>query len=65
MRLYQIVYTRNAAGDIPNLKAASFGKKAQAMVGVPLENSHQAPPTFEKLQSNLAGVYSYQTPSGL
>lgn len=56
--MYQIVYTKNAVGDISNLKAANLDKKARALLEVLRENPYQTPPTFEKLQGNLAGAYS-------
>lgn len=56
--MYQIVYTKHAAGDVPKLKAAKLDKKALALIDVLRENPYQSPPTFEKLQGCLAGAYS-------
>ena len=56
--MYTIVYTKKAAADIPNLKAAKLGKKAKALIDVIRENPYQTPPPYEKLVGDLQGAYS-------
>ncbi len=55
---YRIVYTKAAAADIPNLKAAHLANKAKALLAVLAENPFQNPPPYEKLRGNLQGTYS-------
>ena len=56
--MYSIVYTKKAANDIPNLKAATLEKKAKALIDLIRENPYQTPPQYEKLQGDLQGAYS-------
>lgn len=56
--MYTIVYTKKAAADIPNLKAAKLDKKAKALIDVIRENPYQTPPPYEKLLGDLQGAYS-------
>lgn len=58
MVVYSIVYTKKAANDIPNLKAAKLEKKAKALIDLIRENPYQTPPPYEKLQGDLQGAYS-------
>ena len=39
--MYQIVYTKKAAEDIPKLKAAKLDKRAKALIEVIRENPYQ------------------------
>jgi toxin YoeB len=55
---YRIVYTKVAAADIPNLKAAHLAKKAQLLLGILADNPFQNPPPYEKLRGSLQGAYS-------
>lgn len=56
--MYSIVYTKKAANDIPNLKAAKLEKKTKALIELIRENPYQTPPPYEKLQGDLQGAYS-------
>ncbi len=56
--MYSIVYTKKAANDIPNLKAAKLEKKARALIDLIRENPYQVPPPYEKLQGDLQRAYS-------
>lgn len=56
--MYQIVYTKKAAEDIPKLKAAKLDKRAKALIEVIRENPYQIPPPYEKLMGDLQGAYS-------
>ena len=58
MVVYSIVYTKKAADDIANLKAAKLEKKAKALIDLIRENPYQTPPPYEKLQGDLQGAYS-------
>lgn len=55
---YKVVYTKNAAKDISNLKAANLSNKAQNLIELIKENPFQNPPPYEKLLGNLSGLYS-------
>ena len=54
---YKVVYTKNAAKDISNLKAANLANKAQNLIELIKENPFQNPPPYEKLLGNLSGLY--------
>ena len=56
--MYQIVYTKAAIKDIPNLKAAHLDTKAKALIDILRENPYQTPPSYEKLVGDLQGLYS-------
>lgn len=56
--MYQIKYSKTAVSQIPNLKSAKLDKKAQNLIALLKENPYQNPPTYEKLQGNLLGLYS-------
>ena len=55
---YKVVYTKNAAKDISNLKVANLSNKAQNLIELIKENPFQNPPPYEKLLGNLSGLYS-------
>lgn len=55
---YKVVYTKNAAKDISNLKAANLSNKAQNLIELIKENPFQNPPPYEKMLGNLSGLYS-------
>lgn len=55
---YKVVYTKNAAKDISNLKAVNLANKAQNLIELIKENPFQNPPPYEKLLGNLSGLYS-------
>ena len=55
---YKVVYTKNAAKDISNLKAANLSNKAQNLIELIKENPFQNPPPYEKLLGNLSELYS-------
>ena len=56
--MYSIVYTKKAAGDIPNLKSAKLDKKAKTLIELLRYDPYQSPPPYEKLQGDLLGAYS-------
>ena len=55
---YQIVYTKDAAKDIPKLKAAHLDAKAKALIELIRETPYKTPPAYEKLVGDLYGLYS-------
>lgn len=56
--MYEIVYTRTAAKDIPKLKAAHLDDKAKQLISILKQNPDQSPPSYEKLTGDLQGLYS-------
>ena len=56
--MYEIVYTRTAAKDIPKLKAAHLDEKAKELISILKQNAYQSPPSYEKLTGDLQGLYS-------
>lgn len=56
--MYRILYTKEAAKDIPKLKAAHLDKKAKALIDFIRETPYGTPPIYEKLVGDLAGMYS-------
>ena len=56
--MYTIVYTKKAAADIKNLKAAKLDGKAKALIEILREDPYRTPPPCEKLQGDLLGAYS-------
>ncbi len=55
---YQIVYSKTAVSQIKYLKASKLDKKAKNLIELIKENPYQTPPTYEKLQGDLFGLYS-------
>ena len=56
--MYQIVYTKTAVKDIPNLKSSHLDKNARALIELIRQNPFQNPPAYEKLVGDLKGLYS-------
>lgn len=56
--MYRIVYEKQAAKDIKNLKSAGLDKKAKALIDIIRMNPFQKPPAYEGLVGNLSGFYS-------
>ena len=56
--MYSIVYTKKAANDITNLKAAKLDSKTKSLIAILRENPYQTPPPYEKLLGDLQGTYS-------
>ena len=54
----QIVYSKTAVSQIKYLKASKLDKKAKNLTELIKENPYQIPPTYEKLQGELSGLYS-------
>lgn len=56
--MYRIVYAKQAAKDVKNLKAVGLDKKAKELIEVVRKNPFQNPPPYESLVGNLQGFYS-------
>lgn len=56
--MYRVVYEKQAAKDIKNLKSAGLDKKAKERIEVVRETPFQTPPSYEGLIGNLQGYYS-------
>ena len=55
--MYEIIYTKKAAADIPKLKAAKLDGKAKALIELIKQNPYQTPPR-ERLKGDLEGALS-------
>jgi Txe/YoeB family toxin of toxin-antitoxin system len=56
--VYRIVYTKQAAKDIKNLKAAGLSLKAKELIEIIRNDPFKNPPAYEGLVGNLDGFYS-------
>ena len=56
--MYRIVYTKQAAKDINNLKAAGLSNKTKELIEVIRHDPFKNPPPYEGLVGNLDGFYS-------
>ena len=56
--MWEIIYTKKAAQDIPRLKAAKLDGKAKNLIALIAEDPFHTPPPYEKLLGNLSGAYS-------
>ena len=56
--MYQIVYTKQAAKDIKNLKTAGLSIKAKELIEIIRNDPFKNPPPYEGLVGNLDGFYS-------
>ena len=56
--MFRIVYEKQAAKDIKNLKSAGLDKKAKELIEIIRINPFQTPPAYEGLVGNLHGYYS-------
>ena len=56
--MYQVVFTKTALKQLPNLKAAKLAGKAKALTEILRQDPYRNPPPYEKLVGDLKGVYS-------
>ena len=56
--MYQIIYTKQAIKDIPNLKSSNLDQKVLALIEILKQNPHQTPPPYEKLVGDFQDLYS-------
>lgn len=54
---YEIVFTKSAAKNIPNLKAANLTDKVKKLLDVIRKDPFQNPPPYEKLVGDMQGLY--------
>lgn len=55
---YRIIYTKQAAKDIRNLKSCGLDKKAKELIEIMKKDPFQNPPAYAKLAGNLQGYCS-------
>ena len=55
---WKVIYTKAAANDFQNLKAAHLAGKAKRLMDLLKKNPYQNPPPYEKLRGTLQGAYS-------
>lgn len=58
MVMYRIVYTKQAAKDIKNLKSVGLDGKAKELIETIRRDPFQNPPSYEGLVGNLQGYFS-------
>ena len=56
--MYRVVYTKQAAKDVKNLKAAGLSEKAKKLIEVVKKDPFRSPPPYEGLVGNLSGYFS-------
>lgn len=56
--MWRVVFTKQAAKDAKNLKAAGLEGKAKSLVEVVRADPFGTPPAYEGLVGSLAGLYS-------
>ena len=59
--MYEIIYTKKAAADIPKLKAAKLDGKAKALIELIKQNPYQTPPRYERLKGDLEALFRAAT----
>ena len=55
---YEIVFTKTATKNIPNLKSANLTDKVKKLLDIIRIDPFQNPPPYEKLVGNMQGLYS-------
>jgi len=56
--MFYVVFERQVAKDVQNLKAAGLDKKAKFLIEIIRQDPFQNPPSYEKLVGNLKNYYS-------
>ena len=56
--MWRVVFTKQAAKDAKNLKAAGLDTKAKSLIEVVKADPFAKPPIYEALVGNLSGLYS-------
>jgi len=56
--MFYVVFERQVAKDVHNLKAAGLDKKAKYLIEIIRQDPFQNPPSYEKLVGNLKNYYS-------
>ena len=57
-KIYKILYSKDSLKDAKKLSAVKLSNKAKQLINILEINPFQAPPPYEKLVGNLAGLYS-------
>ena len=55
---YEIVFSKSAMKNIPNLRAANLSDKVKKLIDVIREDPFRNPPPYEKLVGDMNGLYS-------
>lgn len=58
VKMWEVLFTKNAEKDKKYLKNAGLDVKAKALLNVLVQNPFQTPPPYEKLIGDLSGYYS-------
>ena len=56
--MYQVIFTKAALKQLPNVKAAGLNKKVKALAELLAQDPYRIPPPYEKLSGDLKGAYS-------
>jgi len=56
--MFRILYEKQAAKDIQNLKSVKLDQKAKDLIEIVRNNPFQNPPPYEALVGNLTGLFS-------
>ena len=55
---YRIVFSKTAAKNVPNIKAANLTERVNKLLDVIREDPFRNPPPYEKLVGDMTGLYS-------
>lgn len=58
VKMYRIVYRKQALKDLEKIKTCHLEQKVKNLVEVIKQNPFQNPPPYEKLMGDLEGAYS-------
>ena len=56
--MYQVIFTKAALKQLPNVKVAGLAKKVKALAELLAQDPYRIPPPYEKLSGDLKGAYS-------
>lgn len=57
VKMWEILFTKNAEKDKKHLKSADLDGKAKTILNILVQNPLQNPPPYEKLIGDLSGYY--------
>ena len=55
--MYEVVYTKTAAKDVPKLKSAHLDEKAKALIEIIRVDPFRNPPPYEKLVGDMPYLF--------
>lgn len=58
VKMWEVLFTKNAEKDKKYLKNADLDVKTKALLNILVQNPFQTPPPYEKLIGDLSGYYS-------